>query len=212
MVGVIGLTSGCGSAAATVTNESKSFDAPADRLVISADYDLSVATHSGDTIEVERQVPEAWNPTTTLQGDTLELRVDRPKVNFGADAEADVLVPEGLALEVRMPNADLEGADLADGLTVHKSNGDVLLTDVSGTVDVTMTNGDIDLSASEPLDELRLRTKNGDIVARLGGTETYDVSADTVNGEVAVDVPKRKGADRTIDASNTNGDITIKDR
>lgn len=209
---VVGLSTGCAADASERADESRSFDAPSDRLVIVADYDLSVRSHSGKGIEVERSVPESWDRSWTMEGDTLELRADQPRFDLGASADGQVLVPEGLAVEVRMPNAELDVADLTDGVKVTKTNGDVRLREVEGAVAVSATNAEITVNASGPIDTMKLRTKNGDITAEVPGDVGYDLSTKTVNGDVSAAVTEEPGSDRALEFVTTNGDIAVTGR
>lgn len=203
--------SGCGVAGGATVHEQRSFDVPADDVVIEAENgDMSIVTGDSDKIEVDRWVDENADATWTMDGSTLRLEVDGGFLSFGEGARYEVTVPEELAVRVNGTNGDLDVSGLRSGLVAESENGDVTAEDIDGgPVELRTTNGEIRLDQRAPVESLSVESQNGDIHVSLLGDGTYAIETRTQNGDENVSVEADPDAGRTLDAVTTNGDITI---
>ena len=92
--------------------------------------------------------------------------------------------------------------------SIDTVNGDVNISGVAAEVVAESVNGDID--AEDLVDDASLSTVNGAIDARFTRLEgRQNVKAETVNGRVAITIPK--DADVEVSADTLNGSINARD-
>lgn len=94
---------------------------------------------------------------------------------------------------------------LPDGVNLgaHSVNGDVTVRDVTGRVDASTVNGDVDVSTRGVAEA---STVNGSIRAALGRADwTGTMSFHTVNGGITLEVPGNFAAN--VEAKTVNGSI-----
>lgn len=207
LVGVAGCGIGGGG-----TKDSKSFDAPDQKLVIETDNgDVKITRGAkGSKVEVDRQV-RGSDATWEMSGDTLILKTPCGfgAVNCGGDYT--VAVPEGLALEVKSDNGDVEANGFEGEIAVNNQNGDVTLEGVTNTVRAESTNGGIEIRTTKPVTSIDTHSTNGDITIEVaGGDAKYRIETETTNGEKDVALQSDESAKQSIKAITTNGDIQIK--
>ena len=139
--------------------------------------------------------------------------------DFTAEIPANVTVDAS----TRMGGVTIDGIS---GVTARTVNGTIRATNVSGSLMLTSTNGDIRLSAATiaATDSIRLTTTNGSVHAELppGLEGKFDLSA--VNGSVRSDIPipqtsnKRHlmgqvgTATRSVKMRATNGQVIVTTR
>ncbi|WP_067811914.1 DUF4097 family beta strand repeat-containing protein [Actinomadura kijaniata] len=86
------------------------------------------------------------------------------------------------------------------------SNGEIALTAV-GAVDVATGSGDVTVTTAVP-QNVRVKTSNGEIALTVP-RGSYQVRAQSKNGDRNLRVPHTPGAGRRIDLTTGNGDITV---
>jgi DUF4097 and DUF4098 domain-containing protein YvlB len=144
----------------------------------------------------------------TIAGGELRAKVEMPSGNRPYGASFTITAPDSTNLSLSTTNGDVEVVGLVGNISATTTNGNVGLTGTAGTASVSTTNGR--LTASVHSGAFYGATTNGtvdcDLVA-LGPTE--DVGLATTNGKVTLLLPDDVSA--VIDATNTNGLITIYD-
>ncbi|WP_420636065.1 DUF4097 family beta strand repeat-containing protein [Candidatus Palauibacter sp.] len=125
------------------------------------------------------------DPNRCGRGDDyrMSVRNNDVKVHFTIE------VPQGVALEARTINGEIEARGLADDVEARTVNGDIAVQ-AAGALSAQTVNGDIEAELSGRLrDDLRFRTTNGGIrLALPDGTEA-DVEIRTVNGAIDTEFP-----------------------
>jgi DUF4097 and DUF4098 domain-containing protein YvlB len=144
----------------------------------------------------------------TIVGSELRAKVETPSGSRPYGASFTIAAPDSTNLTLSTTNGDVEVAGLVGNISATTTNGNVELTGTAGTASVSTTNGSLAVSVhSGPLYGA---TTNGTVdceLAALGPTE--DVGLATTNGKVTLLLPDDVSA--LIDATNTNGFITIYD-
>jgi hypothetical protein len=144
----------------------------------------------------------------TIVGSELKAKVEMPGGNRPYGASFTVAAPDSTNLSLSTTNGDVEVVGMAGNINAATTNGNVELTGTAGTASVSTTNGRLTVSVhSGPLYGA---TTNGTVdcdLTALGPTE--DVRLATTNGKVTLLLPDDVSA--LIDATNTNGLITIYD-
>jgi hypothetical protein len=119
-----------------------------------------------------------------------------------------VRVPQGVAFTGRAVNGGVEALGLSGNVLAVSVNGSIEVS-TSGAAEASTVNGSIraTMGASRWDDEIRFRTVNGRIDLTLPGDAGAVVSASTVNGDIATDLPlKVKGSFGPKRVSGTIGD------
>jgi hypothetical protein len=144
----------------------------------------------------------------TVVGDKLGVKAEMPSGNRPYGAAFTITAPDSTNLSLSTTNGDVNVTNTVGDINASTTNGNVELTVTSGTASVSTTNGKLNLSVhSGPLYGA---TTNGAVdcdLAALGPTE--DAGLATTNGDVTLLLPADVSA--VIDATNTNGTITIHD-
>jgi hypothetical protein len=101
-----------------------------------------------------------------------------------------VRVPNGVAFTGRAVNGGVEAAGLSGDVLAVSVNGSIEVS-TSGAVEASTVNGSIRaaMGAARWDDEIRFSTVNGRIDLTLPGDADAVVSASTVNGDIATDLP-----------------------
>ena len=106
------------------------------------------------------------------------------------------------SIEVTMPRA------VALRLTAGTTNGGVTVKDVrTDGLHAGTTNGGIDVDAS--VTQVDLGTTNGGIDAKLKPTGSGRIHLGTTNGRIELSLPEDAERGYDLDASTTNGDVSI---
>ncbi|MEU6483931.1 DUF4097 family beta strand repeat-containing protein [Streptomyces sp. NPDC046887] len=236
-LGVMVLT-GCGSSELeSAPVERKSFAFDGDTLEVETD-DSEIVLVAADVkdVEVARQV-DGWGvfgsgpePVWRLEDGKLSLRVECDAMISDCESRHEVRVPRGVAVTASGENGDLTAEGFASPLRLTSDNGTVSARDVTGALDLTSNNGDIRVEGRTPA-QVTARAENGDLRLVLdrapekvdlvndnggvvievpGGATTYDVDAQSANGEVSVDVPTDPKSIRKVGVRASNGDIRVR--
>jgi len=144
----------------------------------------------------------------TVVGDELRAKAEMPSGSRPYGASFTITVPESIGLSLSTTNGDVSVANTVGDINAGTTNGDVEMTGTTGTASVSTTNGRLNVAVH--YGGIDGKTTNGTVdcdVAALGPTE--NVGLETTNGNVTLLLPADVSAE--IDATNTNGLITIYD-
>jgi hypothetical protein len=144
----------------------------------------------------------------TIVGNELRIVTDMPGGNRPYGASYTITAAESTDLSLSTTNGDIAVANMAGDINAGTSNGNVELTGTSGTASVSTTNGRLTVSVHRG--PLYGATTNGAIdcdIAALGPNENVGLA--TTNGKVTLLLPE--GISAVIEATNTNGILTIYD-
>jgi len=156
----------------------------------------------------------------TWKQDQVEIRVEEssgavsfkaiwPKFPRLADVNVvfTVMVPEGVNLDgVETVNGDVDVAGRYGKAEVGTTNGSVMIKDAMGQFEADTTNGGIHINRFDG--ELAADTTNGNIKVE-GLTLKGGLSAETINGSITVVLVSPETLNANLDASVTNGHITV---
>ncbi len=193
---------------------------------------------SGDTVLVKTEISGIVGDrgadivVTAPPSTTLDVNSSNGSIVLRGMEGSGVLNTSNAELVFQDVNGDYTGStsngrvfvkDMEGMLTVKSSNGSATLEGARGTFDVSITNGRISFNGELlPGGANRLKTSNGSVTVKLGGTPSVRVDASTGNGSVVCKLPieasvARKDhlvgvvgageADLTIETSN--GDVSI---
>ena len=127
------------------------------------------------------------------------------KRNLGAKVDYEIVVPEGMALElVRTVNGRLSVSGQFEKATLRTTNGNIRANGEIKYLEAGTTNGGLDVEQVKG--RLDLRTTNGSIRAELDEL-THDLNARTTNGSIRLVIKKQP--DGYLRARTTNGSIRV---
>lgn len=144
----------------------------------------------------------------TVVGDELRVKAEMPSGSRPYGASFTITVPENTGLSLSTTNGDVNVTSTVGDISAGTTNGNVELTGTAGTASVSTTNGRLNVVVHSGA--FYGATTNGTVdceLAELGPTD--DVGLATTNGKVTLWLPDDVSA--LIDATNTNGLITIYD-
>ena len=157
-------------------------------------------------------------------GSTVDVRAERI-ARAATDAAARELLPRIQIVENAKPDrvsvetARMAGmlfgvsyevryhvkAPKAAAVTAHTTNGEVILSSLTGKVDAETTNGAV--KGTGLLGAVRAQTTNGAVSIDLASLGTQPIELGTTNGGVRLAIPE--SAKATLSASVTNGGIRV---
>ena len=142
-------------------------------------------------------------------GDTLRLEVPKHSVlgtsNVGARMTLDL--PEGVLIDMRTSNGNVEFEAAFDQPIVRTSNGNVKLLAASGPIKVRTSNGRVDIQDWDAPGAVEVKTSNGGI-DYLGASMDFELV--TSNGPVHLELPAGWNGKGFIHSSNGNVHIQAK--
>jgi hypothetical protein len=144
----------------------------------------------------------------TVVGSELRLKADMPSGPRAYGCQFSISVPESTALSLSTTNGDVTVSSTSGAIAASTTNGDVELTGTAGTAEVSTTNGRLNVQVHSGA--IAGTTTNGAVDCDLAAIDpTENASLATTNGDVTLLLPADVSA--VIDATNTNGTITIND-
>ncbi|MEO8100195.1 MAG: DUF4097 family beta strand repeat-containing protein [Acidobacteriota bacterium] len=138
----------------------------------------------GNDIDLEKiagqvSVSGSWAGLIQLRELAKPLRWDGP--------QTDVTLA-GLPGELRMTIGDINGSRIAGPLRITSQTKDIGLTDVSGSMDITLERGDIRLAATTiPVANMMVRLDSGNVEVALPENAKFGMNAVTDRGEAYSD-------------------------
>ncbi|MBD7999503.1 DUF4097 family beta strand repeat-containing protein [Oerskovia gallyi] len=113
------------------------------------------------------------------------------------------------AVDVETSNGSITLTDVDARIVARTSNGKITGTRLGGTdgIDAETSNGSVEISITTPQD-VRAATDNGKVQVRVPDG-SYRVHAETDLGGTDVSVPDDPDGEFTIDASSSNGRVTV---
>ena len=170
-----------------------------DRVEVVSDsiFRIDVKSTSGDQIKVQAAIEGELYENLLLDGlnkdGVLSLKVgltpffeaDNDKLAAHKVVSVSLLIqiPRDLTLVVSSNLADLSVEGPLEHIQAALYNGDLLLTDFSGTADLRTTHGDIEVLAYGPVMGLA-KSKKGEVDNRLPEQGTLPIRAKSVNGAI----------------------------
>jgi len=127
------------------------------------------------------------------------------KRNLGAKVDYEIVVPEGIALElVKTVNGRVIVSGRFDRAELKTTNGHIEARGEFGWLEASATNGSLEVAQIKG--RIDLRTTNGSIKADLNEL-TADFSARTTNGSIRIAL--REQPNGYLTARTTNGSIRV---
>lgn len=116
-------------------------------------------------------------------------------------------------LEVKTISGDIRAENIAVGkLAVESKSGDITVKGLTGDLTVSAVSGDITAELKELTLFAAAVAVSGDIRLRLPGSVPYDITAETVSGEIRVNASEEKGAQKQVQVKTVSGDISVEGR
>lgn len=137
----------------------------------------------------------------------LAIETGDGSLSIGAEshsADLDLDVPVGVSIVVEAASADLSARGLGGDQRYRTSSGDVILSDVGGTIAVEAVSGDVEVTALAG-STLSLRTVSGDV--SLAATTLLALEIATTSGEV--EVAGRFDGDGPFRIESVSGDTRL---
>jgi len=174
---------------------------------------------SGDITLVERDVSEV-TVHATIDGDTNHLGhdlVDGRLTLFDVcnddhcSVDIDATVPYGASVQLRTGSGDVLVEGATAGIVVDTGSGDVRGHAISGVaLGVTTGSGNVELSVSDPAENIVLRTGSGDVDLHVP-TGSYAFNVSTGSGDESFQgVGQDPSSVGRIDVHTGSGDVAIR--
>ncbi|HNT27653.1 MAG TPA: DUF4097 family beta strand repeat-containing protein, partial [bacterium] len=97
-------------------------------------------------------------------------------------------------LEIKTISGDIHAGDIAVGkLAVESKSGDITVRGLIGDLTASTVSGDITAELKELTLFAAAVSVSGDIRLRLPGNESYDITSETVSGEIQMKASEEKG-------------------
>lgn len=155
---------------------------------------------------------ESASSIEVTQGETLEINIAGKRYRYllwrvTTVIDVTITLPRDHSLdyEIELRNGDLALHDLQvrNRVKAETRNGDILVRDTAGELDVLTRNGDVEVSGVESA--LKVRTNNGDI--SVGSSVINgDWKVETNNGDITLRVPEQ--GDYRIAGERNVGDFS----
>jgi hypothetical protein len=182
--------------------------------------DIEVKTWSRSAVRVEADPGPRTRLAIENSGSTVSLRTEGRR---GPPANTDLIitVPVSMGLDLSGVNSSVKVVGVRAPITVETVQGDVDVEGGEGNVSLRSVQGEVtlkgakgrievhsvneDVTVTDASGEITAETVNGEIV--LERVEASNLTATSVNGDVAYDGPIRNGGQYSL--SSHNGDVTI---
>lgn len=130
-----------------------------------------------------------------------------PKIpNFRGRVRYEIKVPEGVKLEkIRTVNGSVNITGLVYDVLAASTNGNVVIREASGKLDLSTTNGSV--KASDVEGEIQARSTNGSIRLEIYSV-TDEIKARTTNGGISLSI-ESSNVNADVEARTTNGRIHV---
>lgn len=166
----------------------------------------------------------------SMDDDTLRLGITcsgfvteceaRHRVEVPSDVKVKVQATDGsiaasgfsAPLDLKVTNGNINVDEAGSPLTLRADDGSIRAEKLkTASVSATARNGYVILGFAKAPTTVRTDVSDGNTTIKAPRTD-YDVATKVSDGKTKVTLPKKKGADRTIDAEASNGSITIRAR
>jgi hypothetical protein len=148
--------------------------------------------------------------TQELAGDVLRITARCPEPGERCETRLTVTVPAAAASRVDLGAGDVVVEDLTGAHELWTAGGDVTGTGLTGPrASAHSTAGDVELTFAAPPAAVVAESTAGDVGVLVPIGPVYRVDAGTTAGSVEVGVADDPGADATISAHSTAGDVRV---
>jgi DUF4097 and DUF4098 domain-containing protein YvlB len=126
--------------------------------------------------------------------------------------------------ELTIDNGSMNGNELLGPVVLKTTDKNITLDRVQGSVDLSDTNGSVEVTAASPLDTIAIQNRRGSVDLGLSGRGGFVLSAQTRNGDMENDFglsTERNDETRTMSGRvaaggptvtimTTDGDVTVR--
>ncbi|WP_433502104.1 DUF4097 family beta strand repeat-containing protein [Pseudonocardia halophobica] len=148
--------------------------------------------------------------TQELAGDVLRITARCPEPGERCETRLTVTAPAAAASSVDLAAGDVRVDGLTGAHDLRTAGGDVTGSGLAGPrVSATSTAGDVALGFAAPPAAVVAESTAGDVEVVVPIGPVYRVDAGTTVGSVEVGVADDPGADATISAHSTAGDVRV---
>jgi len=138
--------------------------------------------------------------------------------------EMKITTPKNTNFEMKGVSGDLKISHLNGKIEIASVSGDIQGKELSGSFNGDFVSGDIDLDYKD-IEEIKIKSKTGDIVLRLEENIEAEIEVETINGDIDCDFALKDEERKEnllrgiinkpgvkIELKNEHGDIAIKKR
>ena len=181
---------------------------------------VSVLVEVGDPAELRARlaaadlkvaVPLVGLEVDTASGDMAAGDVDGDVRIKSASGDVQLGDVSG-SVDVATASGDLAGGAIEESLSVKTASGDVDLGTVAGDVVMRSASGDLDIRVFTG-DDLDAKTMSGDVTLGVTPGRVFEVSFQTMSGDVRTDFPVSSdgasGSPARLTVRSMSGDVTI---
>ena len=158
--------------------------------------------------------------------DEIVVQTLQPENSPGREYIVDyhIIIPSTLETQLTVISGDIGIVNVRKQIWVDSTNGTVFLSNIAASVEVNLTNGNIDSTMVIPIDgEVRMYVDNGNIDLSIPTTTSAEFAASVTNGSIVTYNLVFETAEQTnksltgmldmgegvIDISSINGNIAV---
>ena len=176
--GSIALNSIKGAVTARINHGGSSFTAH------QVDGDVSVVGHADDVAVTD--VSGHTILDGEFNGDTHLERLRGPMTFHTSRTQFSLQRLDG-AIDIS-PNSALTGSQIVGPTTLRTRSRNITFDRIAGPIDVTNSNGSVDLTGAPPLGDLSIANRNGEVNLTLPQHSGYTVDAETTDADIHTDL------------------------
>jgi hypothetical protein len=176
-----------------------------------------VKVRKGEVTDV--QISTEWRMRTQERLEQAKLEVTRGAGNelvivarppggswrSGEGCSIEIAMPEGVAVDARTSNGQIELSGMSGLAKLRSSNGRIVVNGHDGSVDADSSNGRVELAGVTG--SVKAETSNGAVTVQLDRAGAGPVDVRTSNGSIAFTAGA--GFEGTVTARTSNGSISL---
>jgi DUF4097 and DUF4098 domain-containing protein YvlB len=109
--------------------------------------------------------------------------------------------------ETEVSSSNISADRVAGPFTLATGNKDVSLDRISGDISVTNRNGEVSLTAAQPLGNITIENRNGQVELTLPEKADFSIQADTTNGDLENDFGLQQQGSDDSNHKSYNGTV-----
>jgi hypothetical protein len=132
----------------------------------------------------------------TLQGEYDQIQVGKVEKGLHFNSTRTDMESGKIDGEISMSSGELRGNGLT-GFRISTRSKDIDLEDVSGDVKVEDTNGSVQITPKDPVANIDVTNKNGEVNLLLPSGGNFTVDASAMRGEIETEFDLNKGSNQS---------------
>lgn len=168
-----------------------------------------------EDLEQGQKYLEGFKPIVKRDSARLLVSAEYPESSWtwddiSANLDFVILAPKQLDLEASCVNGEIAADNMNGNAELETANGEITFVSkegVSGQIDASCANGEIDIDVSSLSDNCEFSSANGEINVTVHDILAGNIAASTANGQIVLALPENSSM-KVSASSIVNGTIT----